>query len=86
MSRAGLNELLATSLVGAMIAKSAEWRSFRISAVIIMPAASVLFAFFLAMSSINSVIMRIPVSGSYAPKIDATKSVDHLSDASPNVG
>ncbi len=64
MSRAGAKELLATSMVGARMRNSAERRQFRVSAVIMMAAALDDLLFFLLISRKNSVISRLPVSGS----------------------
>ncbi len=64
MSRAGWNELFATSTVGATIRNSPEWRQLRISAVNMIPAALVLFVFFFEISRKTSRIRRRPSSGS----------------------
>jgi hypothetical protein len=61
--------LFATSMVGARMPISPDCRQFNSSAVSMIPAASVLLPFFFEISSRNSRISRLPVSGSYAPKI-----------------
>jgi len=82
----GKNELFATSIVGARIKNSPDSRQFRISAVSIVVAAVVDFAFFLEINKNNSRINRRPDSGSYAPKTAATKSVTHGRHTSPIIG
>ena len=77
MSRIGLYELSATSLVGARMMNSPDDRQLSMRAVSMIPAAIVLFPFFLLMSSRNSLINRRPCTGSYAPKMHATNSVTH---------
>jgi hypothetical protein len=64
MSRAGPNELPATSIVGAMTRNSPAWRQFLSNSVSISPAASVDFAFFLAIASRNCRISRRPLAAS----------------------
>ena len=86
MSRAGLNALPATSIVGASAVNSADCLQFKISAVIITAAAMVLLLFFFGIRTNHSVISRRPVSASYAPKIDAARSNTHGAHASPIVG
>jgi len=63
MSRAGINELPATSIVGARIRNSAERRQLRINAVSIIAAANVDLLFFFDTSRKKYLISRPPVSG-----------------------
>jgi len=56
--------LFATSTVGASTENSADWRQFRISAVSMIPAATVLLLFFFGNSTKNSTIRRRPLSAS----------------------
>ena len=86
MSRAGLNEFVATSIVGARIVNCADCRQLSTSAVIMIPAAIVLLLFFFGRQTNHSVISLRPEFASYAPKIDATRSKTHCAQASPNVG
>ena len=86
MSCMGENELLATSLVGATMTSSQLWRSFKIKAVSMMPAASVDFEFFLLINRKNSLIKRFLAAGSYAPKMMATKSNTHALLTAPIFG
>jgi hypothetical protein len=51
-----------------------------------IPAAIVDFEFFFGMQRKNSVISLRPDSGSYAPKMQRTKSNTHGAQDSPNVG
>ncbi|SSQ42439.1 Uncharacterised protein [Acinetobacter baumannii] len=85
-SRIGLNELSATSLVGARIISSADCRSLRINAVSIMPAAIVDLVFFFEIKRKNSRINLRFVLGSYAPKIARTNSITHSNVTSPILG
>ncbi|MNF17447.1 hypothetical protein D3C80_2209570 [compost metagenome] len=64
MSRAGAYALLATSIVGARMIISAEVRQLRISSVNMMAAAIVDLEFFFGIVSMNSLMCRIPESGS----------------------
>jgi hypothetical protein len=64
MPCAGPKQLFATSMVGASSSSSALCRQLRISAVTMIPAAIVDLAFFLLISSRNSVISRVARSAS----------------------
>ncbi|MNE54372.1 hypothetical protein D3C80_1491460 [compost metagenome] len=64
MPAAGLNELSATSLVGARIRCSSSSRQQSTTAVSMIPAAMVDLVFFLLISSRNSRISCRPVSAS----------------------
>ncbi|MNN22002.1 hypothetical protein D3C81_1353450 [compost metagenome] len=86
MSRAGAYALFATSIVGARMMNSADWRQFRISTVSMIAAAMVLFAFFLLMRRKNSWISRSPVLELYAPKMAPAKSLIHGAQDSPIKG
>ena len=86
MSRAGSKLFPAICTVGARMLNVAACRQFRISAVSMIPAASVDFEFFFGRQTNHSVTRRRPESASYAPKIDATRSNTHSPHASPNVG
>jgi hypothetical protein len=86
MSRAGPNELPATSIVGARIRNSPVGRQLRKSRVSISPAAKVDFAFFLAIASRDCRISRRPLSASYEPKTARAKSNDQGRATWPKVG
>jgi hypothetical protein len=64
MSAAGLKLLSAALIVGATMISSFEYRQFRTSAVSMMPAAIVDLPFFFAIERKNSLIRRLPASGS----------------------